>query len=103
MPQDDRTSSMLPAIARAITCFASFVFESLTESFIRLFLDVLSQDLALPTAASERSCFFLRPIKQLDFIGCAGKSEDSGAHARNSGWKLQRMERVANGRPGLAQ
>ena len=49
-PQDGRTSSMLQAIALASTCFTCFVFENLTERFIRLVLDVLSQDLQLPIA-----------------------------------------------------
>jgi hypothetical protein len=41
---------MLQASALASTCFTCFVFEKLTERFIRIVLDVLSQDLQLPIA-----------------------------------------------------
>ena len=41
---------MLQAIALAITRFICFVFDNLTERFIRLVLDVLGEDLQLPIA-----------------------------------------------------
>src|SRR5436309_5780736 len=41
---------MLQVIALATTCFTCFVFQKLTETFIRVVLAVLSQALLLPIA-----------------------------------------------------
>ena len=48
--QDGRTSRKPQAIAIASTRFICFVFDNLTDWFIRLVLDVLGQDLQLPIA-----------------------------------------------------
>src|SRR5262249_21636203 len=48
--QDGRTSSTLQAIALASTRVTCFVFNKLTERFIRIVLDVLSQYLQRPIA-----------------------------------------------------
>src|SRR5262245_49061861 len=41
---------MLHATALASTCFTCFVFDNLTERFIRIILEVLGQDLQLTIA-----------------------------------------------------
>ena len=41
---------MLQTIALAITCFTCFVFENLTERFIRIVLEFSTPDLPLPLA-----------------------------------------------------
>jgi hypothetical protein len=48
---------MPQAIALASTCFTCFVFDNLTERFIRIVLGVPSQDLQLPVAGQ-------RPVDQ---------------------------------------
>jgi hypothetical protein len=48
MAQDDRSSSMLQTIARAIVLFTCLVFQNLTERFLYVVLDVLSRELPLP-------------------------------------------------------
>src|SRR5262249_11388955 len=40
--------------------------------------------------ASDRSCFFFRPIEQVDFNGYAEKFEDSGANQRDAVGDLTR-------------
>ena len=47
MPQDGRTSRKLEARAAANARFLRFAFEDFIKEFIRLFLDVLIQDLQL--------------------------------------------------------
>jgi hypothetical protein len=114
---------MLHASVLASTCFTCFLFKNRDERFIRIVLDVLSEDLRLPIA--DR-CLIDQGRKQprkhamvpaslstdpvVDFIGCAGtvrrfrreRAESSGempANGNGGGWATWRCRRAE---PGLA-
>lgn len=60
MAQEGRNTSKLNAIARESTYFTCFVIEKFTESFIRIALDVLSQNPHLPLIEQCRLAVQLR-------------------------------------------
>ena len=65
------------------------------------YLGMIRPALAL-AARSERSFYFVRPRRGVNFIGFADSFEGSRANGREAEWKCKRKEATENGLPGDA-